>query len=83
MKLVLARKDYVRCQILSRKISKKHISEKGLERQKIQYYTYLVQYYIHEKMTLDIAKAYQTIYDTFASLPDELDPQGNNRLTSF
>ena len=34
-------------------------------------------------MTLDIAKAYQTIYDTYASLPDELDPQGNNRLTTF
>ena len=35
MKLVLQRKDYVRCQILSKKISKRHIGEKGLERQKI------------------------------------------------
>jgi 26S proteasome regulatory subunit N5 len=32
MKLVLGRRDFVRCQILSRKISKKHINEKGLER---------------------------------------------------
>ena len=32
MKLVLGRRDFVRCQILSRKISKKHISEKGLEK---------------------------------------------------
>jgi 26S proteasome regulatory subunit N5 len=32
MKLVLGRRDFVRCQILSRKISKKHINEKGFER---------------------------------------------------
>ena len=31
MKLVLMRQDYVRLQILSRKISKKAIGEKGLE----------------------------------------------------
>jgi 26S proteasome regulatory subunit N5 len=31
MKLVLERQDYVRLQILSKKISKKAISEKGLE----------------------------------------------------
>jgi len=35
MKLVLIRRDFVRCQILSRKISRKHINEPGLERQKI------------------------------------------------
>jgi len=31
MKLVLMRKDFVRCQILSRKISKRHMNEAGLE----------------------------------------------------
>lgn len=31
MKLVLGRRDFVRCQILSRKISKKNLTEKGLE----------------------------------------------------
>jgi 26S proteasome regulatory subunit N5 len=35
MKLVLNRADFVRCQILSRKISKRHLNEKGLEKQKI------------------------------------------------
>ena len=58
MKLVLGRRDFVRCQILSRKISKKHINEKGLELQKIQYYRFMVQYYVHEKQTLESAKAY-------------------------
>jgi 26S proteasome regulatory subunit N5 len=79
MKLVLARRDFVRCQILSRKISKKHISEKGLEAQKVQYFRFMVSYYVHERMTLDTAKAYQTIYDTFAANPEELDKSGNER----
>ena len=81
MKLVLARDDYVRLQILSRKISKKAISEKGLENQKIEYYNFMVKYYIHEKEVLSASKAYQTIYDTINKTPDEedkvsLDPAG-------
>ena len=76
---VLARRDFVRCQILSRKISKKHISEKGLEAQKVQYFRFMVSYYVHERMTLDTAKAYQIIYDTFAANPEELDKSGNER----
>lgn len=38
MKLVLQRNDFVRLQILSRKISKKAIDEKGLELQKVYFY---------------------------------------------
>ena len=67
MKLVLGRRDFVRCQILSRKISKKHLNEKGLERQKIEYFRFMLQYYVHEKQTLEAAKAYQIIYDTYAA----------------
>ena len=55
MKLVLMRQDYVRLQILSRKISKKAIGEKGLEQQKIDYYNFMVKYYVHEKETLKAA----------------------------
>lgn len=85
MKLVLNRRDFVRCQIMSRKISKKHINEAGLERQKIQYYLYMTKYYIHEKMILETAKAYQTIYDTYnKSNPDlQLDPSGELKSVAF
>lgn len=83
MKLVLARRDFVRCQILSRKISKKHISEKGLESAKVTYFRFMVQYYVHERMTLDTAKAFQTIYDTLAANAEELDPQGTQRNPVF
>ena len=55
MKLVLGRKDYIRCQILSRKISKRHISVKDLESQKIQYFTYMIELYIHDKKHFETA----------------------------
>jgi 26S proteasome regulatory subunit N5 len=87
MKLVLMRKDFVRCQILSRKISKRHLSGKGLEKLKIQYYLFMVQYYIHEKLILDCAKAYQTIFDTInkaePELAAELNTDGKLKDTSF
>ena len=43
----------------------------------------MVKYYVHEKHTLETAKAYQIIYDTYAASPEELDPTGNERAASF
>lgn len=88
MKLVLARQDYIRTQILSRKISTRAISEKGLESQKIAYFSYMVQYYVHEKEVLEAAKSYQTIYDTVNKAGDDeakakLDPSGDLRKNAF
>lgn len=87
MKLVLIRKDYVRCQILSKKISRRHLTAKDLETQKIQYYEFMIVYYIHEKMHLDVAKSYQTIYDTYnkaeAELQAKLDPTGALKPVAF
>ena len=89
MKLVLLRQDFVRLQILSKKISKKAINEAGLEQQKVAYFKFLVRYYINEKDLLNASKAYQTIYDTFnKSQSDQaliaiIDPTGSERKTSF
>ena len=71
MKLVLARQDYIRTQILSRKITKRGISEKGLEHLKIEYYSFMVRFYIHEKESMETCRAYQTIYDTINKADDE------------
>jgi 26S proteasome regulatory subunit N5 len=87
MKLVLERKDFVRCQILSKKISKRHLNEKDLEALKIQFFLNMIQYYIHEKMILEAAKAYQTIFDTIKGANDELqvtlNKEGTLMNTSF
>lgn len=83
MKLVLQRNDFVRLQILSRKISRKAINEKGLEEQKVQYFKFMVKYYINEKELMEVAKAYHTIFETYNKAEDMLreaiDPTGECR----
>lgn len=83
MKLVLLRNDYVRCHILSKKISKKAIDESGLEAAKVLYYKFMVRYYIHERELLQASKCYQTIFNTLNRAKDQtaemrmkLDPTG-------
>ena len=71
LKLVLLRKDYVRTQIILKKISRKGLNEKGLEQIKINYYSQIIEYYNHEKDTLEVAKCYQTIYDTMGKAEEE------------
>lgn len=88
MKLVLARQDFIRTQILSRKISKRAISEKGLEDLKIQYYGFMVRYFVHEKESMEVCRSYQTIYDTVNKVEDEeakqkLDMSGEIRKSAF
>lgn len=87
MKLVLMRKDFVRVQILSRKISKRHIGEKGLEGQKVQFYLNMIEYYVHEKMLMEVAQAYQTIFDTLHALEAEdaqkIDPEHKTKERAF
>lgn len=88
MKLVLLRSDFVRCQILSRKINRKAINEAGLEKLKVQFYQYMIEYYIHEKEDMEVAKAYQTIFDTINKISDEelaknVDPDGQIKKSSF
>jgi len=72
MKLVLMRRDFVRCQILSRKISRRHLNGVGLEKLKIEFYQFMIRYFVHEKMILEACKANQTIFDTINKAEGEL-----------
>jgi len=89
MKLVLQRQDYVRLQILSKKINSKSIEEVGLEACKITYFKFLVKYHIHEGKLITAAKNYQTIYDSLnkassdETLIKALDFDGEDRKSSF
>ena len=64
LKLVLKRKDYVRTQIILKKISRRGLNEPGLEAIKLNYYAQIKEYYNHEKDDLEVARCYQTLYDT-------------------
>ena len=45
----------------------------------------MIQYYVHEKMILDTAKSYQTIYDTYnkSDAALNLDPTGELKAVAF
>lgn len=64
LKLVLKRKDFVRTQIILKKISRRGLNEAGLEAIKLSYYSQIIQYYNHEKDDIEVARCYQTLYDT-------------------
>ena len=57
---------------MSRKISKRAINDKGLEKLKIEFYQFMIRYYVHEKMILDVCKSYQLIYDTINKAEGDL-----------
>lgn len=60
-------KDRVRVQIISRKVNKKNLNEKGLEDLKALYYSYLIYFYTHEHKFFENAQSYKAIYDTLKS----------------
>lgn len=42
---------------------------------KVQFYLNMTKYFIHEKMLLDTAKSYQTIFETMHEASEDLLPQ--------
>mmetsp|Transcript_2316 Transcript_2316/g.3056 ORF Transcript_2316/g.3056 Transcript_2316/m.3056 type:complete len:444 (+) Transcript_2316:147-1478(+) len=64
MRLCLDKKDYIKAQILSKKISKKALADKDLQDLKIRYYDLMIRYHSHDAKYLEICKCYQAMYDT-------------------
>jgi len=71
MRLVIAKKDFVRTQIISKKLNPKLLDHETLMDCKITYYKYMVQYWLHEKKYLDVAKSYLAIFKTPSVQKDE------------
>uniref|UniRef100_A0A3B4GMX0 Proteasome 26S subunit, non-ATPase 12 n=1 Tax=Pundamilia nyererei TaxID=303518 RepID=A0A3B4GMX0_9CICH len=70
MRLCIAVKDYIRTQIISKKINTKFFQEEGTEEQKLKYYNLMIQVDQHEGSYLSICKHYRAIYDTPCILED-------------
>jgi 26S proteasome regulatory subunit N5 len=64
MRLCLARKDYIRTQIISKKISTKFFSEEGTDDLKLKYYELMITLDQHEGSYLAVCKHYRAISDT-------------------
>jgi len=71
IRLVLAKKDFVRTQIISKKINPKLLDAEDFQDLKIQYYEFMVTYWLHEGKFLDVCKCYLAIFDTPSVQKDE------------
>ncbi|KAG1683013.1 26S proteasome non-ATPase regulatory subunit 12 [Nymphon striatum] len=64
MRLCLATKDYIRTQIISKKISLKIFEDESTEELKLRYYNLMINLDQHEQSYLSIGKHYRAIYNT-------------------
>lgn len=71
MRLVLLKKDYVRTQIISKKLNPKLLEAEDFQDLKVQYYEYMVKYWLHEKKFLEVSKAYFAIFHTASVQAEE------------
>lgn len=75
IRLNLLKKDYIRALIHSRKMNPKTIEEAGFETVKITFYRMMIEYYMVEKNTWEIAQAYYKIASTpFVPSGPTIDP---------
>lgn len=71
VRLCLDKKDYIRAQILSKKVNKNVFKEEEYQDLKLKFYQEMIRFYTHERKYLDICKSYMSIYDTPKTLQDE------------
>lgn len=64
IRLTLAKKDYVRALIQSRKINRKVLLDDDMQDIKVRFYKLMIEYDTHEKATFNLCQDYHSIYDT-------------------
>ena len=64
VRLCLKCNDYIRALILSRKINLKIISKDEFQEEKIKYYKLMIEYYESQDKYSDIARSYQSLFNT-------------------
>ncbi|KAI8338565.1 PCI domain-containing protein [Chlamydoabsidia padenii] len=71
MRLCLAKHDYVRTQIISKKINAKFFQEKENEDLKLRFYDLMIRHALHEEQYLNVHKHYKQIYESESIQQDE------------
>jgi len=71
MRLCLATKDYIRAQIISKKISIRFFENKDHQEQKLTFYKFMIELDQHEGTYLSVCRHYRAIYDTPCIQEDE------------
>jgi len=73
IRLNLARKDYIRALIQSRKMNRKALEEEDFVHVKVSFYRMMVEYHRHELDTWEICQCYYKLYESARTLtlPEE------------
>jgi len=71
VRLCLDTNEFVRAQIMSRKINVKVFKDESIADLKLRYYEMIVRYHLHEHTWMEIFRAYQAMWDTPKLLEDE------------
>jgi len=71
MRLCLATQDYIRTQIISKKISTKFFEDGKNDELRLKFYEYMIELGLHEQNYLDICKHYRAVYDTKSVQEDQ------------
>ena len=72
MRLCLASKDYIRSQIMSKKLSIRFFENTDNQELKLKFYRYMIEMDEHERNYLNICRHYRAVYDTPSIQEDAL-----------
>jgi len=64
VRLCLDKRDFIRAQIISRKVTTKAIENSEFQDLKLRYYELMIRYYSHNNDYFNICKSYRAMYDT-------------------
>jgi len=64
VRLCLAKKDYIRAEIISKKINPKNLEAEDISDLKLKYYKLMIEFYLHSSNYFAICKSYKAIFDT-------------------
>ncbi|GAW79881.1 26S proteasome regulatory subunit p55 [Plasmodium gonderi] len=70
MRLVLLKKDYIRCHVISRKINPTLLNSEEFADLKLKYFMYMIEYHINEEAYDEVAKCYEERFNTESVLTD-------------
>ena len=73
MRILLAKKDYVRMLLVSNKIHKNHLDDDGFEKLKVDFYSLMIEYYVHDENFIEVSKCYKILYDFVLKLKTKVD----------
>ncbi|RIB22313.1 hypothetical protein C2G38_2243367 [Gigaspora rosea] len=71
MRLTLAKRDYTRMLIISKKINTKFFADIEQQDLKLRYYELMIQHALHEEQYLNVCKYWRHVYDTPSIKEDE------------